>query len=131
MMGLSFPAGREMEILAKEYDGKTPNPLCSVDGLHCNLSGLENKAAALFKETDSKGAVAAFVLNSVKETLLAMLSGIYNKYGNIPVVFAGGVMSCRMLKDSLSGEGRYFAEPAFASDNACGTALLTYYKHNS
>ncbi len=130
MMGLSFPAGREMEKLAIDYTGKIPKPLCSVDGMMCNLSGLENKAAELYARTEDKTLVAAYVLESVKETIVKMLDGIYSKYGDIPVVFAGGVMSCRMLHNSLAGCGRYFAEPEFASDNACGTALLTYYKYN-
>ncbi len=130
MMGLSFPAGREMELLAREYSGEIPKTLCSVVGLNCNLSGLENKAEKLYKDTDSKGAVAAFVLSSVRDTLSEMLRGIYGEYGNIPVVFAGGVISCEMLRMALAGDGRYFAKPIYASDNACGTALLTYYKHN-
>jgi len=130
MMGLSFPAGREMEALAKEYSGKELRPLSSVTGLSCNLSGLENKAEKLFRETNDKAAVASYVLTSVRETLSQMLSGIYDRYGDVPVVFAGGVMSCRMLKDSLSGEDRFFADPEFASDNACGISLLTYYKYN-
>lgn len=131
MMGLSFPAGREMERLAIEYTGKIPSPLCSVNGLYCNLSGLENKAAKLYSDTNDRGAVAAYVLISVKETLSRMLSGIYEKYGDVPVVFAGGVMSCKMLKESLSGDNRYFADPEYASDNACGTALLAHHRYNA
>lgn len=130
MMGLGFPTGREMEMLAADYNGKLPKTLCSVNGISCNLSGLENKAEKLFRETSSKEAVAAYVLASVRDTLKAMLDGIYEKYGELPIVFAGGVISCKMLRDTLAGANRYFAEPVYASDNACGTALLTYYKHN-
>ncbi len=128
MMGLSFPAGKEMEILAEKYDGKPIRPLCSVHGLSCNLSGLENKAENLYRETGSKEAVASFVLTSVRDTLSKMLSAIYDEYGDIPVVFAGGVISCKMLRSELGGTDRYFAEPQYASDNACGTALLTRMK---
>jgi len=71
------------------------------------------------------------VLTSIRDTLSEMLSGIYEKYGDIPVVFAGGVISCKMLRAELSGTDRYFAEPQYASDNACGTALLTRMKHIS
>lgn len=129
MMGLGFPAGREMEKLALEYRGKAEPPVCCVKGLSCNLSGLENKAAQLYEKTGDKTAVASYVLSSVRATLQKLLANLYEEQGNIPVVFAGGVMSCRMLHDSLAGDNRYFADPAFASDNAAGIALLTYFKH--
>lgn len=129
MMGLGFPAGREMEQLALEYKDKTEPPLCCVKGLSCNLSGLENKAAQLYDKTGDKAAVASYVLTSVRETLGRLLTNLYKEFGDIPVVFAGGVMSCRMLHDSLAGNNRYFADPEFASDNAAGIALLTYIKH--
>lgn len=130
MMGLGFPAGREMERLATEYQGKVTSPVCCVKGLNCNLSGLENKASALYESTGDKNAVAAYVIKSVEKTLLKMLDGVYDKFGNVPVVFAGGVMSCKLLHYSLAGENRFFAKPEFASDNAAGIALLTYYKYN-
>lgn len=129
MMGLRFPAGRELEKLALEYKGKIESPLCCVNGLSCNLSGLENKATQLYDKTGDKSAVAAYVLVSVKKTLEKLLSNVYKEHGDIPVVFAGGVMSCRMLRDSLAGDMRFFAQPEFASDNAAGIALLTQRKY--
>ena len=130
MMGLSFPAGREIERLALLNREKIPSPVCCVKGMTCNLSGLENKAAQLYNKTENKELVAAFVIRSVEATLTKMLDGLYSSYGEIPVVFAGGVMSCSILHNSLAGKDRFFAKPEFASDNACGTALLTYYKYN-
>lgn len=130
MMGLPFPAGPEMEKLALEYTGKSISPLCSVKGLSCNLSGLENKASELYARTGDRAAVASYVIDSVGTVLSRMLDGVYDKYGDIPVVFAGGVMSCGILRDRLSGAGRRFARPELASDNACGIALLTYFRHN-
>ena len=131
MMGLQFPAGREIEKLALVNTGKIPSPICCVKGMSCNLSGLENKAEQLYRNTDSKELVAAYVIKSVEATLIKMLCGLYDEYGSIPVVFAGGVMSCSILHKSLAGADRHFAKPEFASDNACGIALLTYYKYNS
>lgn len=130
MMGLPFPAGSEMERLALDYVGRRNPPLCSVKGLFCNLSGLENKASELYVRTNDKAAVASYVIDSVGTALSRMLDGAYSKYGDIPVVFAGGVMSCGILRNRLSGAERRFAKPEYASDNACGISLLTYFKHN-
>lgn len=129
MMGLGFPAGREMEKLALSYSGKIPKLLCCVSGMSCNLSGLENKAAGLFKDTNDMALVSAYVIASVGVTLSGMLSGVYDTLGDVPVIFAGGVMSCSILKEKLAGSGRFFAKPEFASDNACGTALLARLKY--
>ena len=46
-------------------------------------------------------------------------------YGNLPVVYAGGVMSNSLLRREL--EAAYngtFAPPAYSADNAAGIALL-------
>lgn len=131
MMGLRFPAGPEMERLASANQTKLPRPVCTVSGVRCNLSGLENKAERLYRETGDKALVAAYTIESVGCTLEAMLSGVYRTYGNLPVVFAGGVMSCGILKERLSGSDRYFAESSLSSDNAVGTAVLASLKYTS
>lgn len=53
----------------------------------------------------------------------------YKKYGRLPLVFAGGVMSNSIIRRRFTEEfGAYFAEPAFSADNAAGTAYLTYLR---
>ena len=130
MMGLKFPCGKELEILAGEYIGKLPKPkICVTDG-KCNLSGLENIAQKLYRETKDKEYVSSYVLNFVAETLLALTEQIRAKYPDIPIVYAGGVMSNKMLKSKLSAlEKTYFAEPDFSADNAAGIAILAQRKH--
>lgn len=124
-MGLGFPAGREMEALALECTDTPPRAKISVSGVRCNLSGLENKALELYSSTENRPLVASFVINAVGDVLSAMLDGVYAEFGRVPVVFAGGVMSCRILHDRLSGPDRYFAEPKYSCDNAAGIAVLT------
>ena len=130
MMGLKFPCGKELEILAGEYIGKLPKPkICVTDG-KCNLSGLENIAQKLYRETKDKEYVSSYVLNFVAETLLALTEQIRAEYPDIPIVYAGGVMSNKMLKSKLSAlEKTYFAEPDFSADNAAGIAILAQRKH--
>ncbi len=123
-MGLPFPAGPEMERLAAAYTGKLPRARITVRGMECNLSGLENKARELFESTGDPAVTAAFVLDFVGRTLSAMRDGVRAVYSGIPILYAGGVMSCGRIKDMLRDDSSAFAEPAFSSDNAVGAALL-------
>ena len=125
MMGLRFPCGREMELLASEWEGKIPAArICVRDG-SCNLSGLQNLAEKLWRETGDKSLVSAFVFSFVGKTLQRMTEAIDAQYGKIPVVYAGGVMSNKRLQAMLSSRpNTYFAEPQFSADNAAGVALL-------
>ena len=70
--------------------------------------------------------VSAYTLAFVGETLEAMTEAVDEKHPQIPIVYAGGVMSNRYLQEVL-GKRRntYFAEPQFSADNAAGVALLT------
>lgn len=125
MMGLSFPAGKEMERLASEYKGKIyKHPICVREG-KCSLSGAENIAARLYADKASPEAVAAFVFDFVCKTLVAMGEDMESRYGKTPVLFAGGVMSNGLMREALSRRfDAYYAEPAFSADNAAGIALL-------
>ena len=127
LMGLSFPAGPALEALARENDKPIPRPRISVREGVCHISGLENMAAALFRETDDKPLVAAFVLRFIGDTLAAMAAHLRATHGVLPLLFAGGVMSNRIIAAALTsrlGADVYFAEPAFSADNAAGVALL-------
>ncbi len=125
MMGLQFPCGKEMESLAAKYVGKLPRPhVCVRDG-NCNLSGLQNLAEKLWKETQDPAAVSAYVFSFIGETLRCMTENVDLQFSNIPIVYAGGVMSNRGLQKLLGVRSNtYFAEPQFSADNAAGIALL-------
>ncbi len=135
MMGLSFPCGAELEKLAAEYSGKIKKAKLSVkydgDKLVCNLSGVENLAAKIYSETGDKQAVAAFVFEHIGRTLEALCLSAMEKYGEMPVIFAGGVMSNKIMRGMLSARfDAYFAEPSFSADNAAGISLLCREKYN-
>ncbi len=133
LMGLDFPCGKAMEDLAAAYlaDHRiTDLRPCVRDGM-CHLSGLENQAAKRWQETGDRGEVSAFVLTFIGKTLRLLTDQLQEKvqtaYGLLPVVYAGGVMSNRLIRPLLSNGARwetYFAEPAFSADNAAGTSLL-------
>lgn len=126
MMGLSFPCGAQMEALCEGGDGYARAVRTCTDGMFCNLSGLENQARELFEETSDMGQVSRFVFDTVGMTLKKMTDALREQYPEIPVLYAGGVMSNRRIGDILRRNGGvYFAKPEFSSDNAAGIALLT------
>ena len=70
------------------------------------------------------GATIAYTL-----ALDGMASALQKEYGGLPMLFAGGVMSNRLIREALTEKyGAVFAEPAFSSDNAAGIAVLTEMK---
>ena len=55
-----------------------------------------------------------------------MAETLLQRYGKLPLVFAGGVMSNVIIRQDLQQRlGASFAEPAFSADNAAGIAVLT------
>jgi len=129
MMGLHFPAGAELEKIAINYSGKRIKVHPCVNGLNCNLSGLENKAEKLFSEEKDINKTASYVFGFVSETLYQMSENLRGQYPDIPIVYAGGVMSSTVIRNKLSIFNGRHAEPAFSSDNAAGCALLCREKY--
>ena len=131
-LGMPFPAGPHMEKLALENKNKIPAKKISSQGMKVNLSGLENMAISLYKETEDKSLVAAFVFDYIARAISAMIDEYQNRYGRGKIICAGGVMCNRMIKDILSSKYDVdFAEPALSADNAVGTAVLALNAYKS
>lgn len=125
-LGLPFPAGAHLEKLAQEYSGKYVHKKPATDGTYMNLSGLENMAIQLYDKTADKGAVASFVFDYIASSIESVSSAFIEKYGNLPMVFAGGVMCNGIIKSRIREKfSSYFAEPSMSADNAVGIAELT------
>ena len=124
-MGLHFPCGKELEALAQTNYKKSPRPRVSVSNTFCNLSGLENLAIKLFRETDDKALTAAYTLDFVAETLYQLSENLRVECGELPLLYAGGVMSNRRIQSRLAVlKDTYFSEPQYSADNGAGIALL-------
>jgi N6-L-threonylcarbamoyladenine synthase len=129
MMGLRFPCGREMEAMLGGGDLPRAKTRISVKGLECNLSGLENLTKKLYDETGDRLKTAAYCFDFVADTLSALTENLRKEYENIPIIYAGGVMSNRRIGKRLAEyENTYFSSPEFSSDNAAGVALLCQRK---
>ncbi len=122
-LGFAFPAGEMMERAASSVSLPRTHP--AVDGLACHFSGVENQADRLLCEGQSAAEVAAYVLAYVRDTLRALARNLRAREPGIPLLFAGGVAGCRLIRAPLEEEfGAVFAQPAYSSDNAAGVALL-------
>ena len=123
-MGLSFPCGRELEKLALACDKKISVKTC-VKNNDCCLSGIQNICEKLIKNNTDYSEVALTCLTFIGKSLEGMCKNITSTYGNMHVLFAGGVMSNSIIKNMLSEKfDCIFALPEFSADNACGTAVL-------
>lgn len=131
-LGLKFPCGEELEKLAQGVP-KTKGIKISVKGYDCNLSGLENLALNMLKSGSDKQTVAAFTLDFISKTISAMTESLLGDYPGLPVLYSGGVMSCKRIQEQLKRKdsNTYFASPEYSGDNACGTALLCKKKYMS
>ena len=127
-MGIQFPAGIELEKLANNAEKTYKNKIKLYDGF-CSLSGLENKCLKMLENGESQEDTAKYLLCYIADTITAMTEYALKKFGNIPVVFAGGVMSNKIIKNIISSRFEAsFAEPEFSCDNAAGIAFLTSLK---
>ena len=125
LMGLRFPAGPHLEELALQNKKKIPKRSISANGMKVNLSGLENMASKLYRETDDKALVSAFVLDFIGRSIIAMSESYEESFGKYTFVYAGGVMCNSIIRRMLSERfDAVFAEPSLSSDNAVGIAEL-------
>lgn len=129
MLGLNFPAGKKLDMLAQNGEWTEPIKV-SVKGCNCSVSGLENKAREMVEQGIPKEAIARFTIDFLSKTLIKMTDNILKEYGNLPLVFAGGVMSNSIISKELTERfGATFASPELSSDNAVGIAVLTSLQH--
>lgn len=129
MLGLKFPCGPQLEQLALENNEKFKVRPTLKDA-NCCLSGLENQCKKMLDNGESKEKIAAFCLAFIQSTLEKMTEKLLEQYGNLPLIFAGGVMSNSIIRNSLTQKfGAVFAKPEYSADNAAGIAYLAYKKY--
>ncbi len=124
MLGIPFPCGPKLEELAMQST-KTFRYRPTMKELDCCLSGLENQCAKAYQNGEAPCDIAKLCLTAISEVLSEMTRRVLAKTGDLPVVYAGGVMSNRMIQKHLQGIAGtvIFSEPQFSADNAAGTAI--------
>ncbi|MCH5296285.1 MAG: peptidase M22 [Ruminococcus sp.] len=128
MLGLSFPCGAELEKLALKNTEKIKvHP--TLKGVDCCLSGVENQCKKLIDSGKSPEYVAAYCIKYIEQSLAAVTDKLLENYGNLPLLYAGGVMSNSIINKTFTQKyNAIFAAPAFSTDNAAGIAYLAYRK---
>ncbi len=123
-LGLPFPCGRELEQLAFASQARFRVKIPQKEG-KVNLSGLENRFDRLLAEGTPKEDCARFVFDCVIEACRQMLS----PYGDLPVLFMGGVSSSVILKEAFASRSNaWFSSAETGCDNALGIAALARKK---
>lgn len=129
MLGLPFPSGEQLEALASGMP-QSKGLKTSVKGYDCNLAGLENMAAKMYCDGINAKEIAAFTLDFILKTVDKMTENILTDYKEFPVLYAGGVSSCKRIANALTRKYECaFATPELSGDNAVGAALLCRKKH--
>ncbi|MBQ4333165.1 MAG: peptidase M22 [Clostridia bacterium] len=124
MLGLPFPAGPALEPLALQAQGGY-RPRAVLRGSDCHLSGVENQCRDRLNRGEPPAEIARFCLDSVGAAIEGMTEALLTEYGDLPVVYAGGVMSNSLLKQRFTDRfGGRFAPPVYSADNAAGIACL-------
>lgn len=132
-LGLSFPAGKELEQIAsraKERKLIIPTRVESNGDFH--FSGQENRIKQMLKKKAAPEDIAWGLFDSIGRTLSRSIRYIKERTNAKTVVFSGGVMANGLVKKIVfeklkkTGLKMYFADSHYATDNAVGTALLAW-----
>src|SRR5260221_3302970 len=123
LLGLSYPGGRELDLLARRGDAKAYDfPVARVPGLDFSFSGL--KTALLYatrdlspEELDSRRAdLAASYQRAIVRALVARVQEAAAQTGAEQVAVVGGVAANSELREALAGAA--LAPLPLCTDNA-------------
>lgn len=123
LLGLPFPSGKHLDALSKEARDRVVFPV-KVNGTFFSLSGVENKVYSYHKGVPAE--TAAYALRCLIGAIVKATKNALKEYPDYEVVFAGGVASNSLLREKCANLPAVFCPPQFATDNAMGTAILTW-----
>ena len=126
LLGLPFPAGKALDGLYTQAD-TCYEPRVKLKDLTFSLSGMENQVKALAEEGEKPANIARFAIDAVSNVVWRATQEAQRRYPGRPVLCSGGVASNSQLRTGLTKLcGAIFAEPRYSTDNAMGTAVLTW-----
>ncbi len=128
MLGFPFPSGKYVDEKARESDRSFKIRVPMKDGC-CSLSGLQNKCEKMKKDGESDSDICRFCIEYIAAALSEMAKYALSQYGELPLIFSGGVMSNSIIRERFMREfDCVFAEPSYSCDNAAGIAYLAKIK---
>ena len=128
LLGLSFPAGKELDALSRAAQNKDVFRV-KVHDMEFSLSGVQNKVEAYHQGNAAE--TAAYALRCLIGAIVEATKNALKQYPECQVVFAGGVASNALLREKCAGLPAIFCPPQYSTDNALGTAVLTWRAHHA
>lgn len=132
-LGLPFPAGSHLEILASKAETAEVVPVAA-KGVELSFSGPETHVLRLIAAGAGRASIAAGVQLCVARSVLAMICSAVEMTNLTEVMIVGGV-SCNnfirtFLKDNLEEKGiqLMFPDNMYSSDNATGAAYFAFWR---
>ena len=102
-----------------------------VQGTSFSLSGVQNKVQEFFSGGASRADTAGYALRCLIGAIVEATQNALKEHPGCDVVFAGGVSSNTMLRERCKALPAVFCAPEFSTDNAMGTAILTWRAHHA
>lgn len=148
-LGLSFPAGAEMDKIALAYADNPCQKLdlldknwgevfkkIKLDGMDFNLSGMES---AIMRAIDNKADTAGIIYITfilLSDLIVDLIGRLQEKNKNRQILLAGGVSQSKFLQKFMKEKLKeptqtLLIQGKYGSDNAIGPALIgreRYYK---
>jgi len=126
LLGLPFPAGKALDELSRQ-EGSCFAFSVRLDGLTFSLSGMENKVKQMAERGEPPADIARFAIGTVAGVVHRATVEAQKRWPGLPVLCSGGVASNTRLRETMEKRcGAVFAAPEFSTDNAMGTAILTW-----
>ena len=122
MLGLPFPAGRHLDALSGEAQGREVFKVKCPE-MEFSLSGVQNKVQQFHKGNNAE--TAAYALRCVAFAVRKATENALKDYPGLEVVFSGGVASNSMLRQLTADLHPIYCAPQYSTDNAMGVAVLT------
>ena len=125
LLGLSFPAGKHLDTLSAQAQGKERFKV-KCPGMEFSLSGVQNKVQQFHAAGNDSAETAAYALRSAISAVYQATEHAMKEYPGLRVVFSGGVASNSMLRQLTAPLKPIFSQPQYSTDNAMGVAVLAH-----
>jgi N6-L-threonylcarbamoyladenine synthase len=145
-IGLGYPGGPKIDILAKEGNGKAidfPRPFLEQGSYDFSFSGIKSSVLNYLNQMKMKDTVInpADVAASFQEAVVDVISTktimAAEAYGYTKIALAGGVASNSRLREVMKEKADahnlelYFPSPIYCTDNAAMIGVAGYYDYKN
>jgi N6-L-threonylcarbamoyladenine synthase len=130
-LGLSFPAGNELESIAKRINKTEMRIPSSVNNYEMSFSGPESAAQRFIKKDAQPEDLARSVFICIARSLEKVIRHAYSEKEYQGVMLVGGVARNSIIMNELKTRVPYniiFCDRRYSGDNAVGIALLAQNK---